>query len=60
MMRSRGEVTRGGSGRPPRMFGMMQDITELRHAEHALRVSEARFRTFVEHAADAFFLLDDG
>jgi PAS domain S-box-containing protein len=56
---SRGEVIWGANGRPKRMFGMMQDITELRQAELALRVSEARFRTIVEHAADALMLLDD-
>jgi len=28
-------------------------------AERALRASEARFRTFVDHATDAFFLHDD-
>jgi PAS domain S-box-containing protein len=59
IIHSRGEVTRDEEGRPKRMFGMMQDITELRRAELALRVSEARFRTIVEHAADAFMLLDD-
>jgi len=37
----------------------MQDITELRQAEAERRASEARFRTFVDHATDAFFLHDD-
>ena len=31
----------------------------LKRAEEALRKSEQRFRTFVDHAADAFFLFDD-
>jgi PAS domain S-box-containing protein len=57
--RSHGDVTRDGSGRPLRQFGVLQDITELRRAEQELRASEARFRTFVDHATDAFFLLDD-
>jgi PAS domain S-box-containing protein len=30
-----------------------------RRAEDALRASEARFRTFVDHATDAFLLLDE-
>jgi two-component system, sensor histidine kinase and response regulator len=30
------------------------------HAEEALRASEQRFRTFVDHAADAFFLHEEG
>ena len=59
MVHSQGDVTRDESGRPVRQFGVMQDITELRHAEHELRASEARFRTFVDRATDAFFLLDD-
>ena len=56
---SRGDVAFREDGAPTRMFGMMQDITELRRAGEALRESEVRFRTIVQHAADAFFLLDE-
>ena len=59
VVHSRGEVTWDEAGRPRHMFGMMQDITELRRAENELRASEARFRTFVDHATDAFFLHDE-
>ena len=58
IVHSRGEVTWDESERPRRLFGMMQDITELRQAENELRASEARFRTFADHAMDAFFLHD--
>ena len=59
VVRSQGDVTWDESGRPLRQFGVLHDITELRQAEQELRASEARFRTFVDHATDAFFLLDD-
>ena len=59
VVHSQGDVTRDESGRAVRQFGVMQDITELRRAEGELRASEARFRTFVDHARDAFFLLDE-
>jgi PAS domain S-box-containing protein len=52
------DVTLDESGRPVRQFGVAQDITELRQAEQEVRASEARFRTFVDHATDAFFLHD--
>ncbi len=57
-IRSEGDITWDESGQPQRMFGIMQDITELRQAEDELRASEARFRTLVDHAADAFYLHD--
>jgi PAS domain S-box-containing protein len=59
VVHSQGDVTWDETGRPLRQFGVLQDITELRQAERELRASEARFRTFVDHATDAFFLLDD-
>ena len=59
IVHSQGDVTWDESGRPLRQFGVLQDITELRQAEQELRASEGRFRTFVDHATDAFFLLDD-
>ena len=59
IVHSRGDVTWDETGKPLRQFGVLQDITELRLAEQELRASEARFRTFVDHATDAFFLLDD-
>ena len=59
IVHSQGDVTWDEFGRPLRQFGVLQDITDLRQAENELRASEARFRTFVDHATDAFFLLDD-
>ncbi|HUP08966.1 MAG TPA: PAS domain S-box protein, partial [Caldimonas sp.] len=56
---ARREVKQPEAGRPWRQFGMVQDITELRRAEEARLASEMRFRTFVDFAADAFFLQDD-
>lgn len=58
MVHSQGDVIWNEAGQATRQFGVMQDITDLRRAQEGLRASEARFRTFADHAADAFFLMD--
>ncbi len=57
---SEAEVILDESGKPCRMFGIMQDITERWLAEQRLRASESRFRIFVDHATDAFLLFERG
>ena len=54
-------AVRDAQGRAIRFMISTVDITDLKRAEEALRASEQRFRTFVDHATDAFFLqADDG
>jgi two-component system, sensor histidine kinase and response regulator len=56
---ARGTVLRDPEGKPVRFIGTSADITDMKRAEEALRASERRFRVFVDHAADAFFLTDE-
>jgi PAS domain S-box-containing protein len=58
-LRAKGRMFFDAKGQPERMVGFMFDVTDWRHAEEALRASEARFRTFADHAMDAFFLHDE-
>ena len=58
-LQAKGRMFFDAEGRPDRMVGFMIDVTDRRHAEEELRASEARFRTFVDRATDAFFLLDE-
>ena len=44
IVHSQGDVTRDESGRPQRIFGIVQDITERKRAEAEVRESERRYR----------------
>jgi len=58
---SYGEVIRDDTGRPRWVFGVLQDITELRLAEQALRESETLYRSLVTAMAEGICLqLSDG
>jgi PAS domain S-box-containing protein len=46
------EVTYDQSGRPTRMFGTAQDITERKRAEESLREREALFEVLTENSDD--------
>src|SRR2546421_10356438 len=56
---ARGVGVRDAQGRVIRFTISAVGINELKRAESELRISEQRFRTFVDHASDAFFLFDD-
>jgi formate hydrogenlyase transcriptional activator len=49
---------RDEEGRIDYTLAFLLDITDRKRAEAALQRSEARFRKLVEHAADAFFVID--
>jgi PAS domain S-box-containing protein len=58
-LHAKGRMFFDAAGRPERMAGFMIDVTDRRRAEEELRAAEARFRTFVDHATDGFFIMDD-
>jgi PAS domain S-box-containing protein len=55
---SSGSIIRYQDGRPPRTIAVIQDITERKRAEEALRRREEELRTLVENAPDVISLFD--
>ena len=53
-----GKVTYGENGAPIRMMAIIQDITERKQIENALRDSEARARAMLQAIPDLMFRMD--
>lgn len=60
VIRYSGSLVIDNDGQPELVVLTLHDVTERRRMEDDLRASEQRFREFVNHAADAFFLHDVG
>ena len=54
----RAEAIVDASGQPIRIRGTVQDITARKRASEALRASEAKFRSYIEHAPLGIFVVD--
>jgi len=59
-LRELAEFQAAPAGKPGRLIGTIQDITEQKTIEVALRDSEARLRAFMDHAPLAMFVKDLG
>ena len=57
---SEGEVVCDEEGRPFKVIGFDQDITERKRADDALRESEKRFRELVENSLTGIFIIQEG
>ena len=52
---TQGDLVKNSEGRPVRMFGTAQDITDQKHAEQALREAEQKYRAIFENAIEGIF-----
>jgi two-component system, cell cycle sensor histidine kinase and response regulator CckA len=57
MVHEHADVLLDAAGRPERMVGTVQDVTELKAVEAASRQSEERFRSLIENAQDLITLV---
>ena len=58
VLQSRGEVELSPDGRPLRLIGVCQDITERKKAEENLRAAQERTTAILGGIADTFYSLD--
>jgi PAS domain S-box-containing protein len=60
VLQSRSEILIDSkTSKPYWMFGTVQDITSRKEAEIALRDSEYRFRSVIQHSSDAMLILNE-
>ena len=59
VVHSRSQVVCNEAGKPVRMFGTAQDITERRRDEEAIEQSHRRFQAVFENSLDGILLMDD-
>ena len=57
-LRERAQSVRNAHGRVIRLLGVTMDVTDRKAAEEALRQSEVRFRSLVEHSSDLITVVD--
>jgi PAS domain S-box-containing protein len=60
VVHAQGKVNRDSTSRPVRMTGTLQDITDWKRAEEALRQSEQKFRLLAETIEDVFWMSAPG
>ncbi|MEO7983920.1 MAG: PAS domain S-box protein, partial [Bacteroidota bacterium] len=51
-------IVRDKEGKATRILGSMMDVTDAKKAADALQQSEERYRTMIEQASDAIFIMD--
>lgn len=58
VVKEKSEVIYEDSGKPIKIIGMIQDITEQREVEEALKESEGKYRALFNQAVDSIVLID--